>query len=366
MAVVGPVIARMRAKASRETAWQYIADPELRAEWWPDVELDVVFGGAVAERWSAETAEAASRNAVGTVDVLIEGHALGFRWRDGDDPHETAVLITFRSQGDETDIMVTETGFGVFPDAFERTADAQQSWIDLLTDYVAVAREASTEAVGAGDEVSAGTVDAADGADIDQDQLAERNEPAAPAGVTEGGEAAKAEVVDSAGSDETADSAETADADDVLGLAELGDGAELSDGAELGDGAELSGEGAEAEVAEATDTAELGEEDAEAQVADAVGPSGEGGDGADETDGADGAEGADDIGDIGDTDEADDTDALSEIASLLDADEDQGAESEIDDSEGAEVGGEEEDEGDEEGKALDFDSLIRGDLGDKA
>ncbi len=345
MAVVGPVIARMRAKASRETAWQYIADPELRAEWWPDVELDVVFGGAVAERWSAETAEAASRNAVGTVDVLIEGHALGFRWRDGDDPHETAVLITFRSQGDETDIMVTETGFGVFPDAFERTADAQQSWIDLLTDYVAVAREASTEAVGAGDEVSAGTVDAADGADIDQDQLAERNEPAAPAGVTEGGEAAKAEVVDSAGSDETADSAEMADADDVIGLAELGDGAELS------------GEGAEAEVAEATDTAELGEEDAEAQVADAVGPSGEGGDGADD---------AEDTDDIGGPDEADDTDALSEIESLFDADEDQGAESEIDDSEGAEVGGEEEDEGDEEDKALDFDSLIRGDLGDKA
>ena len=354
MAVVGPVIARMRAKASRETAWQYIADPELRAEWWPDVELDVVFGGAVAERWTAETAEAASRNAVGTVDVLIEGHALGFRWRDGDDPHETAVLITFRSQGDETDIMVTETGFGVFPDAFERTADAQQSWIDLLTDYVAVAREASTEAVGAGDEVAAGTVDAADGADIDQDQLAERNEPAAPAGVAEGGEAAEAEVVDSAGSDETADSAETADADDVLGLAEFGDEAEL------GDGAELSGEGAEAEVAEATETAELGEEDAEAQVADAVGPSGEGGDGADETDGAEDAD------DIGDTDEADDTDALSEIESLFDADEDQGVESEIDDSEGAEVGGEEEDEGDEEDKALDFDSLIRGDLGDKA
>ncbi|MFF8818982.1 SRPBCC domain-containing protein [Leucobacter sp. NPDC015123] len=348
MAVVGPVIARMRAKASRETAWQYIADPELRAEWWPDVELDVVFGGAVAERWTAETAEAASRNAVGTVDVLIEGHALGFRWRDGDDPHETAVLITFRSQGDETDIMVTETGFGVFPDAFERTADAQQSWIDLLTDYVAVAREASTEAVGAGDEVAAGTVDAADGADIDQDQLAERNEPAAPAGVAEGGEAAEAEVVDSA---------ETADADDVLGLAELGDGAEL------GDEVELSGEGAEAEVAEATETAELGEEDAEAQVADAVGPSGEGGDGADETDGTDDAE---DAGDIGDTDEADDTDALPEIESLFDADEDQGAESEIDESEGAEVGGEEEDEGDEEDKALDFDSLIRGDLGDKA
>ena len=138
MAAVGPVIARLRAGASREAVWTYFADPELLRTWWPDAALDVVFGGAVSERWrDGDGPEAATRDAVGTVDVLIAGHALGFRWRDGSDAHETAVLITFRSHdtdaGAETDVMVTETGFGRFPDAFERTADAQQSWIDLLT-----------------------------------------------------------------------------------------------------------------------------------------------------------------------------------------------------------------------------------------
>lgn len=141
MAAVGPVIARMRARASRETAWTYFADPALRRTWWPDAELDVRFGGAVSERWSdGDGPDAANRDAVGTIDVLIAGHALGFRWRDGADEHETAVLITLRSHDTETDIMVTETGFGRFTDAFERTADAQQSWIELLTELTAALR----------------------------------------------------------------------------------------------------------------------------------------------------------------------------------------------------------------------------------
>lgn len=141
MAAVGPVIARMRARASRETAWTYFADPALRRTWWPDAELDVRFGGAVSERWSdGDGPDAANRDAVGTIDVLIAGHALGFRWRDGADEHETAVLITLRSHDTETDIMVTETGFGRFADAFERTADAQQSWIELLTELTAALR----------------------------------------------------------------------------------------------------------------------------------------------------------------------------------------------------------------------------------
>lgn len=239
MAVVGPVIARMRAKAPRETAWQYIAHPELRAEWWPDVELDVVFGGAVAERWTAENGEAASRNAVGTVDVLIEGHALGFRWRDSDDPHETAVLITFRSQGDETDIMVTETGFGVFPDAFERTADAQQSWIDLLTDYVAAIPGVTSQAVAIGDEADLSAVQAI--ADADDDGEPAEDLPVEGVPVEELGEAADADLVDAAteaadvadvdGTDADEDAAETTEVAGAEGLAEV-DGADEAEEAE--------------------------------------------------------------------------------------------------------------------------------------
>ncbi|GAA2827255.1 activator of Hsp90 ATPase-like protein [Leucobacter komagatae] len=208
MAVVGPVIARMRARAPREVAWNYLADGALRASWWPDAELDVVFGGTVAERWTAENGESASRNAVGAVDVLIEGHALGFRWRDGSDEHETAVLVTFRSQGDETDIMVTETGFGVFPDAFERTADAQQSWIDLLTDYVAVLREAApveAEVAGGIETEAAEVVEAAEAVEV---EAAENDQADAT-------EAVESEPADDVESDELSDLEEVFEADEA-------------------------------------------------------------------------------------------------------------------------------------------------------
>lgn len=310
MAVVGPVIARMRAKAPRETAWQYIAHPELRAEWWPDVELDVVFGGAVAERWTAENGEAASRNAVGTVDVLIEGHALGFRWRDGDDPHETAVLITFRSQGDETDIMVTETGFGVFPDAFERTADAQQSWIDLLTDYVAAIPGVTTEAVAIGDEADVSAVQAI--ADGDGDA-----EPAEDVPVEELGEAAEADLVDAA--TEAGDVADAGRTDEVEEAAEATDTDETTPDVEPTESAELDGTDEAEVLLDGDDVADA--EDASEAEAEA-------------------------------TDESE-PDAVSEIEALFEAEEAEEAETDPADEEAEE-------------EALDFDSLIRGDLGDKS
>lgn len=206
MAVVGPVIARMRARAPREVAWNYLADGALRASWWPDAELDAVFGGAVAERWTAENGEAASRNAVGAVDVLIEGHALGFRWRDGSDEHETAVLITFRSQGDETDIMVTETGFGVFPDAFERTADAQQSWIDLLTDYAAALRDVAPVETEVSEGVDTEAAEVVEAEATENDQAGDEAEAA---------EAAESEPADDVESGELSDLEELLEVDEA-------------------------------------------------------------------------------------------------------------------------------------------------------
>lgn len=139
MASVGPVIARMRANAPRETVWEYFANAEMRRGWWPDIELECALGSEVSERWSdGDGPDAARRDAKGAVDVLIAGHALGFRWRDAADAHDTEVLITLRSHDTETGVTITETGFGRFPDAFERSADAQQGWIELLTELVAV------------------------------------------------------------------------------------------------------------------------------------------------------------------------------------------------------------------------------------
>lgn len=138
MIPLGPVVARSRVRASRAAVWATVIDPELRHAWWPELELEPRLGGSIAERWTETSGETAvTRDASGDVDVWVEGHAIGFRWSEAGDEHSTAVLVTLRSQGPETGITVTETGFDVLPSAAERAAASQDGWQVLLADLVA-------------------------------------------------------------------------------------------------------------------------------------------------------------------------------------------------------------------------------------
>ncbi|UOQ56508.1 SRPBCC domain-containing protein [Leucobacter allii] len=124
--------------AARADVWPYLADPERRAEWWAELQLEPGIGGTVAERWSeGDGEESVSRDASGTVDVWVEGHAIGFTWREAGDERDTAVLITLRTQGYQTGLTVTETGFDALPAASERAAASQEGWRVLLRDLVA-------------------------------------------------------------------------------------------------------------------------------------------------------------------------------------------------------------------------------------
>ena len=138
MIPLGPVVARSRLRAPRSAAWSYLVDPGLRAEWWPELSLVPGVGGAVAERWTEESGETSvSRDASGEVDVWVDGHAIGFTWREAGDERPTAVLVTLRSQGAETGITVTETGFDALPSPAERAAASQEGWEVLLRDLAA-------------------------------------------------------------------------------------------------------------------------------------------------------------------------------------------------------------------------------------
>lgn len=133
MIPLGPVVARSRMKAARAGVWSYVSDPARRAEWWPELELETRIGGEIAERWSEGSGDdAVSRDAAGRVDVWVEGHAVGFTWREAGDPRDTAVLLTLRTQGGETGVTVTETGFDALPAPAERAAASQQGWEVLL------------------------------------------------------------------------------------------------------------------------------------------------------------------------------------------------------------------------------------------
>ena len=138
MIPLGPVVARSRVRAPRAAVWATVIDPELRQTWWPELHLEPRLGGAVAERWTETSGDSAvTRDASGDVDVWVEGHAIGFRWSEAGDDHSTAVLVTLRSQGPETGITVTETGFDVLPSPAERAAASQDGWQVLLADLVA-------------------------------------------------------------------------------------------------------------------------------------------------------------------------------------------------------------------------------------
>ena len=138
MIPLGPVVARSRLRAERTAAWSYLSEADRRAEWWPELELEPRVGGAISERWSEESGETSvSRDASGAVDVWVEGHAIGFRWREAGDERDTAVLMTLRTQGMDTGITVTETGFDALPDAAARAAASQDGWQVLLRDLTA-------------------------------------------------------------------------------------------------------------------------------------------------------------------------------------------------------------------------------------
>lgn len=164
MIPLGPVVARSRVGVARAAAWTYLVEPDRRAEWWPELQLEARVGGAVAEQWSEGEGDAAvSRDASGTIDVWVDGHAVGFTWREAGDERDTAVLITLRTQGLDTGITVTETGFDALPAASERAAASQEGWQVLLRDLTSALEAAQAAGVFGERETPAAGGEAAEG-----------------------------------------------------------------------------------------------------------------------------------------------------------------------------------------------------------
>ena len=138
MIPLGPVVARARVRAQRTVVWSYFVDPGMRASWWPEARIDTRLGGEVAERWcEGEGDDEIGRDASGTIDIWVDGHAAGFSWSDSKDEGSTTVLITLRDRGVDTGVTVTETGFDGLPMAAERAAASLDGWQSLLADLVA-------------------------------------------------------------------------------------------------------------------------------------------------------------------------------------------------------------------------------------
>lgn len=129
MIPLGPIVARARIRAPRAAVWAFVVESDRRESWWPDVKVDPVVGGSIVERWEDD---GNARDTSGEIDVLVEGHALGFNWREGEDTRDTSVLVTLRTHGGETGVTVTESGFDALDRPAERAAAALEDWEALL------------------------------------------------------------------------------------------------------------------------------------------------------------------------------------------------------------------------------------------
>lgn len=122
---------RIRRFVPRERAgvWLQLSNQALRGKWWPDSLITVSVGGEVRASRRAELGTAVF---VGEVDVLVEGHALGFVWTETGRPRPTSVLMTLSSALRGTEVDIVEVGFSGVESTANRISRAEQEWTELL------------------------------------------------------------------------------------------------------------------------------------------------------------------------------------------------------------------------------------------
>lgn len=111
--------------------WRALVEGRYRSVWWPMVTLEVWPGERVHERrLAADGHEVELRGQVVAVEV---GASFTFTWAERGCARETTVtlLLTVR-QPDETELVVTETGFG--PLELARAAEHARRWAELTGD----------------------------------------------------------------------------------------------------------------------------------------------------------------------------------------------------------------------------------------
>src|SRR5699024_3825595 len=114
------------APATDDRVWEYLTDPELRAQWWESVSFDATEGSEIHER---------VKELRGTVDVIAPGLTLGFRWA-ADEERDRTVMIMLRPEDDDytsTRLTVIESGFAALSNAKERVNEYTGLWEGLCT-----------------------------------------------------------------------------------------------------------------------------------------------------------------------------------------------------------------------------------------
>ncbi|WP_214316664.1 SRPBCC family protein [Nonomuraea sediminis] len=111
--------------------WRALADPGERAEWWDYIDLDLVPGGKLEERWSDEHGE--PMVTLGQVMEVDEVRLIRFTWADEGQPVPTEVHISLHPQGGVTLVRIRESGRDLMPDGNALASDHRAGWRVHLT-----------------------------------------------------------------------------------------------------------------------------------------------------------------------------------------------------------------------------------------
>lgn len=120
--------------ATPERAWDVLVRDELRADWWPWLQIDAAVGGALVERWT----DGDGRDVVtsGTVEESQPGRLLAATWRDDDWPAATRLTIEIIPADPGILVRVRHEGWAALGPAGPALADAHAAgWRQHLADW---------------------------------------------------------------------------------------------------------------------------------------------------------------------------------------------------------------------------------------
>lgn len=237
MSDLGPVVVRRTVNAPQETVWAMLSDATARSAWWPETDIELELGGSVID----------ARGQHGTVDVLVEGLTLGFRWADEGAENARTVVVMLRPEDedfDQTRVTVIESGFATLADATSRVQAETSHWEQTLEALSLNAEDpeaaaVATTALGDLDDDADEAETADDSVEGETEDIAEEHSDDAEAELAEDLEAETVEAADAVDTDETleADDGATIDEEPVA-VAEADEEAPEADDADDSDEAD--------------------------------------------------------------------------------------------------------------------------------
>lgn len=123
----------MHVNAPVGKVWSALTDS--RSQWWPGLIFEPMVGSPVIEKWVEEDE---FKKALGMITAVQPNSLLIFKWGDPAQGSAREVEIRLTSEGDNTQVVVTETGLDDSSTVDVLSAEHETRWqyqLEQLRDY---------------------------------------------------------------------------------------------------------------------------------------------------------------------------------------------------------------------------------------